>query len=273
MFKLYGSLSIFLFVISWVLLGCKKEEDRAIDRACYPLVYKINGTTVASIKLDRDNLPINNYLKDSLGNELGYASYRWDASGRMIRYQHFTSDTQSLAFLTFTWNELGRLSRASSFEPTSGGQSLEEVLYETYEYDDLGRIIRRNLFDNHTGIPKLAGYTKFNFNTYGNVVRDSTFNKVGSIFKFVITREYESDFKNNPSRHHIRPIKVPFVNAYYLSRYNLNKMSVRDSTGLLSIESYTTVTDYNSDNYPIKELQTDLSGKVTTYEFDYNCRP
>ena len=255
----------FLLILSCTLIfiSCEKDKESIIENTDIPLISKvlIGGEIYLEYTYNDENLLTEEKSKFHYSrhfynnnNQLIKSDFYWDISmassdsrvieAAMNRIEWVSPEnTPKSISHKFEYNKKEQLLRKSFVRPSGNNSDFMEFQYEN------DRIVRAKGFNNNS----ISGYTDYQYDEYGNVIRLTKYIVSSSgIEELSTTTEYEYDNMHNPYQS-FRRLMTPgiYTNPNNITKeiYTLN-FDVGPSIEKVQITEYTY--EYNADGYPVK---------------------
>ncbi len=254
---------LLLSFCSLLLFSCEKDRQSAIENTDIPLISKvlIGDEIYMEYSYNDANLVIEernkfHYTKHTYNeiNQLITSDIYWDTriassnssvlEAAMNRKEWVNPvNTPKSASHVFEYNSMKHMIR-KSFVRSSGDNS--DIVEFQYEND---RIVRSKGYYNNS----ISGYTDYQYDEYGNVIRQTRYTVSSSgITELSTITEYEYDNMHNPYQSFKRLITPGiYTNPNNITKetYTLN-FDVDPSIEKVQITEYHY--EYNADGYPVK---------------------
>ncbi len=253
----------FAFFISLLLFSCEKDKQSVIENKDIPLISKvlIGGEIYMEYSYNDENLVTEeknkfHYAKHTYNdiNQLITSDFYWDmriasSNSRVLEeamnrkeWVNPENTPKSISH-KFEYNSKEQLFRKSFIRPSGDNSDVVEFKYEN------DRIVRITGFNNNS----ISGYTDYQYDEYGNVIRQTKYMVSSSgNAELTTTTEYEYDNKHNP----YQSFKRLITPGIYTNPNNITKetytihFEVDPSIEKVQITERTY--EYNANGYPIK---------------------
>ena len=284
-----------LLILSIILsTSCKKDDD---DNTRYLSEVYDNGTLTEKYQWQGNQLQkVNDY--NSEGKIKSYQEFTY-SDGKLIKLQNYSITKKKSGminnlgyrnFFDYHYNALNRINHLKSSGDPGGDINLYS--YQTYEYSD-GKVDKiyyytktnNDIYEtysydtieyNGTQISKytyyweneIVYYVTFTWNN-DNIINESYFSKPNDSFVLTQKYDYQYDDKNNKYK---ALTNLPLFEPELKSR---NNQISATSTSYYGGHEYTSAISiayqYNSDDYPIEQTETDVENQteLKVYSFEY----
>ncbi|HXA02849.1 MAG TPA: hypothetical protein VNW99_12720 [Cytophagaceae bacterium] len=237
--------------------ACKKKVDPVpatpLTGICYLISFNEWG-----ILYFNDYYDSNNRLDSlvTIGSPNTAIKMKYNASGKLIKALGYSGSTNTL-YHSFHYDANSRRDKDTLYINT-GSFVADSVI--SYTYNVSGQITKADGIGISSGN---TGYIVYTYDADGNMIHEQRY--YGTTL--VATTNYTYDTKNYSSL---------FGSSDLISsiqKHNILTQVVKDGTGTIDIHgSYTATYTYNSNNYPITEIDNYQDGTSQTSPYTYACK-
>jgi hypothetical protein len=255
--------NLVIFIITLFFISCEKDKQSIIENTEIPLISKVlfGDEIYMEYSYNDANLLIEEKSKFhysrhfyNYNNQLIKSDFYWDmriasSNSRVLEeamnrkeWVNPENTPKSISH-KYKYDGNGQLLRKSFIRPTENNSDFIEFQYEN------DRIVRSTGYNNNS----ITGYTEYQYDEYGNVIRQKKYTVSSSgIDELSTTTEYEYDNMHNPFQS-FRRLITPGI---YTNSNNVTKetctlnFDVNPPGEKVQIMEYTY--EYNADGYPVK---------------------
>ncbi len=204
---------IVLASIIFLLASCKKESLPAAGGTTLDKIV-VRNSTGAQIGVGYYTYNSNNQIIKitswDANAPIGFDHFEYDGSGRLSKHTYETVAAGVIEYYTYQYDGQNRIIKATG-TPVLPGLVVDDY---SYSYDAQNRVIADSTYD--TGA--LSGYTVYEYDSKGNVVKSERLNKtgIGFVSQGVVNIQYDDK---------VNPYKVAGNIYYYTSQNGFTNLS------------------------------------------------
>jgi len=258
-----------ILLISSLFIGCSSNDDEVTPEDTTPILpVKITETTKSgntyffTIKYDGDKVL---EMNDDDGSKTVYTyngnnivkTVDYDKNSKVDYTREFTYVNDRLMSEKITDTHMGTLSYTINYN---------------YVNDNT---VKYKLWESSTYNPTTGVYSNLKYTDYETTLVNGNLSKIKRTLSSgtVVNRTYIYDNKNNPVSNIKGYVKINLLTSYD-GDYGVNNLTKSTSSSTESFFNYTNTSsyEYNSNNYPIKQLTNYTSGSnsSSTTLYQYN---